>query len=308
MVAMNTEHETKCLTMADFETKLRNIPQPPPVLYAKGDESLMLNGACDPHGRPYTYICIVGARNHSEYGRYVAREIIKCLRGHPVVIVSGLAIGIDTIAHETALAFDMPTIAVLGSGLGEDVLYPRVNIDLLQRILDKGGLALSEYEDAIRATRWSFPLRNRIMAGLSDAVVIIEGSSKSGTLITARLGLDFGREIVAVPGPITSPLSQGPLSLIDQGAIPLTHPGQILRILGFESEEMTLHDKTLRDHAYERVSQEERAVLDALLDMPIDRDEITSKTGYPIHKLQVILTMLEIKNLIVERRGKIMRL
>ncbi len=305
---MNTKHKTKRLTMSDFESKLRYIHQPPAFLYAKGNENLISTAFIDEDGRPYTYICIVGARNHTEYGRYVAREIIKALRGHPVIIVSGLAIGIDTVAHETALFFDIPTIAVLGSGLDEDVLYPYPNIDLLHRILDKGGLAISEYDDTTKATRWSFPLRNRIMAGLSDVIIVIEGGSKSGTLITARLGLEYGREVIAVPGPITSPLSQGPLSLIDQGATPLTNPEQILQILGFESPELILYEKTLRENAYERLSSEERVVLDSLLNQPLDRDEIMTITKYPIHKLQIILTMLEIKNLISERQGKIMRL
>jgi DNA processing protein len=308
MVAMNTNHMTKRLSMADFDTKLKDVYQPPSFLYAKGNENLINSALIDEDGRPYTYICIVGARNHTEYGRYVAREIIKALRGYPVIIVSGLAIGIDTVAHETALAFDMPTIAVLGSGIDDEVLYPYPNIDLLHRILDKGGLAISEYDDTTKATRWSFPLRNRIMAGLSDAIVVIEGGSKSGTLITAKLGLDFGREVIAVPGPITSPLSQGPLSLIDQGATPLTHPAQILQILGFESPELILYEKTLRENAYERISPEERAVLDSLSAQPLDRDEIMDAIGYPIHKLQIVLTMLEIKNLIIERQGKIMRL
>lgn len=308
MVAMNTKHPTKLLSMADLDTKLDDIYQPPTTLYAKGDEDLIKSGATDAAGRPYTYICIVGSRAHTEYGRYAAREIIKSLRGHPVVIISGLALGIDTIAHETALAFGMPTIAVLGSGLGDDVLYPYPNVGLMLEILDAGGLALSEYEDDVKPTRWSFPLRNRIMAGLSDAVIVIEGGAKSGTLITARLGLDFGREVIAVPGPITSELSQGPLSLIDQGATPLTHPSQILQILGLESDEMILREKTLRENAYERISPEERAVLDSLLAEPLDRDRILEKTGFQIRKLQVILTMLEIKNLIIERQGKIMRM
>jgi DNA processing protein len=300
-----TPPETKLVWIKDVTSKLRELHNPPAFLYAKGDIGLINPNYAS--GAP-TYICIVGARSHTEYGRYVTREILKALRGQEIVVISGLATGIDTVAMETALLFNMPVIGVLGSGLDDSSVYPADNVSLVHRIIAAGGLVLSEYDDATKATKWAFPLRNRIMAGLSDAIVVIEGTSRSGTLITARLGLEFGRDIIAVPGPITSPLSQGPLSLIEAGATPLTHPGHILDILGLESPLMILREQTARENAYERTSPEERRVMECIASEPLDRDEIMARTDFPIHKLQIILTMLEIKNLIIERNGKIMRL
>lgn len=299
-----TTNGIQLIWIKDTRSKLRQIHNPPSFLFSKGNPDLLLSPDMD----AYTYICIIGARKNTEYGHYVTREIIKSLRDQRIIIVSGLATGIDTIALETALEFDMPAIAVLGCGLDDSVMYPASNIDLAHRIVEKGGLILSEYEDLTRATKWSFPLRNRIMAGLSDAIVVIEGTSKSGTLITARLGLEFGREVIAVPGPITSPESQGPLSLIDAGAMPLTYPGQILQILGLESPELIIREKTLRENAYQRISPEEKAVMESIVNEPLDRDEIMQRIEFPIHKLQIVLTMLEIKGLIMERNGKIIKL
>ncbi len=303
---------SKHLWIKDTRSKLRHIHKPPSFLYARGNMELVKVGDSGRFygvpGTAYTYICIVGARRHTEYGRYVTREVIKALRGQQIIVISGLATGIDTVALETALEFDIPVIAVIGSGLDDSVIYPPMNVDLVHRIVDKGGLVLSEYDDMTRATKWSFPLRNRIMAGLSDAIIVIEGTYKSGTLITAKLGLEFGRDVIAVPGPITSPESQGPLSLIESGATPLMHPGHILEILGLESPELIIREKTLRENAYERTSPEERAVLESIASEPLDRDEIMERVEYPINKLQIILTMLEIKGLIMERNGKILRL
>ena len=305
-------HESQHLWIKDTRSKLRHIHKPPSFLYARGNMDLVKVGDSGRFygvpGSAYTYICIVGARRHTEYGRYVTREVIKALRGQQIIVISGLATGIDTVALETALEFDIPVIAVIGSGLDDSVIYPPMNVDLVHRIIDKGGLVLSEYDDMTRATKWSFPLRNRIMAGLSDAIIVIEGTYKSGTLITAKLGLEFGRDVIAVPGPITSPESQGPLSLIESGATPLTHPGHILEILGLESPELIIREKTLRENAYARTSPEERTVLESIASEPLDRDEIMERVEYPINKLQIILTMLEIKGLIMERNGKILRL
>lgn len=286
-------------------SKLNEIHRPPACLYFRGDADLIRSSR---YAEEYTYICIIGSRKHTEYGRYVTREILKVLRGQSVIVVSGLAEGIDTVALETAMEFRIPVIAVLGSGLGDSVIYPQSNIGLAHRIADGGGLVVSEHDDDVRATRWSFPLRNRIMAGLSDAIIVIEGTTKSGTMITARLGLDFGREVIAVPGPITSYLSRGPLSLISDGATPLTHPEHLLDILGLHSRDLILRERLIRENTYERLSPEELAVVRALVDQPLDRDSLRSRVRCQVHELQILLTMLEIKNLIVIRQGKIMLL
>lgn len=271
---------------------LLEIPQPPKELWIMGTLP-------DP-----SYICIafVGSRAATTYGKDACERLIKGLASYPFCIVSGLALGIDTVAHKAALAAGLPTIAVPGSGLGRSVLYPRTNVQLAEEIVQKGGCLLSEFPPDFRATVWSFPQRNRIMAGLSQAVVIIEAQDKSGTLITARMALDYNRELLAVPGPISSPASRGTNRLIKQGAAPVTDAADILELFhiepktGAEAAEEALADCT----------SEERRVL-ALLAEPKSRDLLARESGMDISELNMALTLLEIKELIREEFGEIRR-
>ncbi|MES3005459.1 MAG: DNA-processing protein DprA, partial [Patescibacteria group bacterium] len=148
-------------------------------LYTAGNTDLF-------YAKDTKFLCVVGSRQYTSYGKELCISLIKSLAGRPVIIISGLALGIDGIAHQTALDVGLPTIAVPGSGLHPNVLYPRSHLHLAEKIIEKGGLLASEYEPQIRASPWSFPMRNRIMAGLSHAVLIIEAEENSGTLVTAR--------------------------------------------------------------------------------------------------------------------------
>jgi DNA processing protein len=206
---------------------LKEISDPPQELYIRGNF---------PQEKDCVFLTVVGSRNYTAYGEGVCRELIKGLKDYPFVIISGLAIGIDTIALTTALDTQLPCIAVPGSGLDDEVLYPKQNHKLAHRIINQGGCLLSEYPDDFKATKWSFPKRNRIMAGLSHAVLVIEAENISGTRITARLATEYNREVFAVPGSVFNTTSEGCHNLISEGAMLVSSAQDILDYFGFDKE------------------------------------------------------------------------
>ena len=181
----------------------------------------------------------MGSREHTEYGKEVVEHLISGLKGYPVGIVSGLALGIDGLAHEAAMRHGLYTLAVPGSGLAESVLYPASHKQLAAEILKHGGGLLSEYPPETSAAKWTFPQRNRIMAGLCKATLLIEATEKSGTLITARLAVDYNRELLAVPGHIFSKNSYGTHQFLKLGATMVTEARDILLALGIDPDETT---------------------------------------------------------------------
>lgn len=187
---------------------LRHIPDPPLVLYVRGNPKV-LTGEC---------FSIVGTRLLTDYGKRAGTDLATGVARAGFTIVSGLAIGIDALAHRTALAEKTPTVAVVGSGLSDDILYPHQNLRLAYEIMKAGGALLSEYEPQVRAQLFTFPARNRIISGMSKGVLIVEGDIKSGTMITAKAALDQGRDVFAVPGPMYAAKSQGTNYLIQKGA------------------------------------------------------------------------------------------
>ncbi len=214
------------LSAESFPPLLSEITDPPEKLYIKGEFPLAEK-----------YLTVVGTRKPSSYGKDVMKTLIAGLRGLPVVIVSGLALGTDALAHEAALENNILTVAVPGSGLSDKVLYPAANRELAKKILQAGGCLISEFEPEFKATDFSFPQRNRIMAGLSHATLVIEAQLKSGTLITSKFATQYNRDILAVPGSIFSSLSEGPHMLIRLGATPVTTPEELREALGFKIEE-----------------------------------------------------------------------
>lgn len=272
---------------------LLEIPEPPEKLYYRGvlpdDDTVLL--------------AVVGSRKYSHYGKEACEQIIKGLRGYDITIVSGLALGIDSIAHRSTLDAGLKTIAVPGSGLDNNALYPREHLQLAREIVEKGGTLISEYEPDFKATTWSFPRRNRIMAGLSKAVLVVEAERPSGTLITARLALDYGRDVFAVPGSIFSETSRGAHFLIRQGATPVTSSADILTELGFKEEEFI---EKIRENEIRGALPAERQVLSTLTE-PMTRQELKELIGMPIEQMNMTLSVLEIKGLIIETGGKIMR-
>jgi DNA processing protein len=207
----------------EYPPLLRAIPDPPPTLWLRGEEPTELLA------RPA--VAIVGARACSSYGRSVARSLGRELAAAGLVIVSGMARGIDGEAHRGALDVGGITVAVLGCGIDRD--YPAAHRDLAGRIVEKG-LIVSEYEPGIEPAPWRFPARNRIIAGLCAATVVVEARERSGALITADFALEDGREVMVVPGEITSAVSAGSNALLRLGATPVTATADVLEAYGIE--------------------------------------------------------------------------
>jgi len=271
-----------------FPAMLHEIPDPPSVLYMRG-------------GIPQEdtkRLCVVGSRKYTSYGKDVCTSLIQGLSGRNIEIISGLALGIDTVAHQAALSVGLSTIAIPGSGLGDDVLYPRSNYSLAQQILEEGGTLLSEFPEDFRARPESFPQRNRIMAGLSHAVLVVEAEVRSGTLITARLATEYNRDVLTVPGSIFSGTSAGPHLLIRLGAVPVRSSDDIVEALGISSEEMS------PTHDHSSLSDEEKEVVEFLIE-PLAREELVTELNRPIHEVNVLLSAMELKGLIIEKMGTI---
>ncbi len=272
--------------------RLQEIADPPTKLYIQGefpDEEMK-------------FLTVVGSRKHSTYGKMVCEKLIEKLAGYPIVIVSGMALGIDAIAHESAIRAGLKTIAVPGSGLDPSVLYPKSNFKLSRKILESGGCLLSEFEPNFKATPWSFIQRNRIGAGLSDAVLLIEAEEKSGTLTTARLATDYNREVLVIPGNINSPTSKGTNELLRLGATPVLKSADILEALGLTPKETAATPRAPSD-----LPDEERAILE-LLREPRTKEELAEKCQKSISEINTLVTMLEIRGLITQEGEKIERI
>lgn len=263
---------------------LLEIPQPPKKLFIRGEIP-----------QNHKFLCVVGPRKYSEYGERVCQKIISGLSGSPICIVSGLAIGIDSIAHLSALENSLPTIAFPGSGLSKEVLYPAQHRQLAAKILENKGALISEFSNDFGIQSWMFPQRNRLMAGISDATLIIEAVPKSGTMITARLTLDYNRNLLAIPGSIFNVNSIGTNNLIQQGAVPITSANDILEIFNF-----ALNSKEL----LKSLSEKEKIILENLQG-ETSIETLLQKTKLPISELNEKLILLEINGLVQVINGKI---
>ncbi|HSK16380.1 MAG TPA: DNA-processing protein DprA [Gaiellaceae bacterium] len=261
---------------------LRELYDPPSRLYLRG-------GPPDVLARPS--VAVVGARSCSPYGAQVARELARALAAAGVVVVSGLARGIDGEAHRGALAGGGLTVAVLGCGVDRD--YPRAHAELARRIA-ASGLIVSEYPPGVEPAPWRFPARNRIVAGLALATVVVEARERSGALITADFALELGREVFAVPGEITAALSAGSNDLIRQGATPLLRAGDVLEALGLEQAPAEQAVALPDDQA---------AVLARLSDGARSLDELVAETSLGSGEVAAALTELELAGLAASADG-----
>ncbi len=264
---------------------LSEIPEPP--------KSLRIRGSIPDDHR---FLCVVGPRHYTEYGKMVCEKLISELAGHPICIVSGLAFGIDSIAHRAALRAKLPTIAFPGSGLDETIIYPQSHIHLAKDILENGGALISEFEDNFGIHKFMFPQRNRLIAGIADAVLIIEAREKSGTTITARLATDYDREVCAVPGSIFSQNSEVTHRLIKSGARVVTSANDILEALRIETHQSILALPTL--DANEKL-------LMSHLTHPIAIDELCAVSGLAMHIINATVSKLELRGQIKVINGKI---
>lgn len=274
------------LPLNEAPQQLFEISDPPKKLYIAGELP-----------KERIALTVVGPRKCSAYGKEVCEKLITELAPYPVTIVSGLALGIDALAHKTALSVGLPTVSVPGSGLSPKVIYPRTHYRLSEEIVEKGGALLSEFEPEEEPRPYFFPKRNRIMAGLSEGVLIIEAEEKSGTLITARLALDYNRLVFVVPGPITSAQSSGANTLIKEGATPVTSGDEIASLLGIPLQ----NKEKAQNHS---LSPEENELYSAL-HVPLSKDDIVQTLSWPIGKVNATLSLLEMKGVIKEVDGKV---
>ena len=225
------------------------------------------------------------------------------LAGHPVVIISGLALGLDAIAHEEALNQGILTVAFPGSGLAPSALHPSSNRGLANRILEAGGALVSEFAPEQKGAIWTFPVRNRLVAGIADITIIIEAGHDSGTLITANLALEYNRIVGAVPGNIFSSTSAGCNALLRKGAVPITSGNDVLRELGmsdfvpFQPDNAKLRDAT----------ELELKILEILRE-PLSRNDIARALEIPISELAMTIAIMELKSYIAEEFGEIRRI
>lgn len=273
------------ISPSQFPPLLLEIPDPPKKLYVRGTlpsyEKL--------------WLAVVGSRAATSYGRQAVHHLIEGLRGYPVVIVSGLAYGIDAEAHKSALEAGLSTVAVPGSGLDWSVMYPRANVNLAREIMKADGAHLSEFEPNMKAADYTFPQRNRIMVGLSKAVLVIEAKERSGSLITARLAAEYNRELLVVPGSIFSAESRGTHQFLKLGATPATESEDILRALGIET-------KARETISRADLSLNERQVLEVIAS-PVSRDTLLETLKLPVSEANILLSTMEIKGLITEELG-----
>lgn len=264
----------------DYPVNLRQIDTPPPLIYVRG--TLQPNDSWA--------IGIVGTRRASPYGREVAHTLSRDLATNGITIVSGLALGIDTVAHKSSLATEGRTIAVLGSGV--DQVYPPQNRGLAQAIIENGAL-ISEYPLGTRPDASNFPPRNRVISGLSRGVVIVEAGERSGALITARFAADQGRDVFAVPGSILHPGSVGCNTLIQQGAIPLLTVNDILNQLNLEQVRSQQAARAVIP-----ADPQEAGLLAHINQEPLHLDDLVRQSSLSAPQVAGLLTVMELKGLV----------
>lgn len=279
--------EIRLLPKEEWPELLKEINDQPKQLY--------IRGALPPED--YKWLCVVGSRKFTPYGKEACEMLIEGLRGQKVVIVSGLALGIDSVAHKKALEVGLKTIAVPGSGISSKVLYPSTHINLANKIVESGGCLLSEFDPDFKATPYSFPQRNRIMAGMSQAVLLIEAEEKSGTLITARLATEYNRDVLAVPGSIFSASSKGTNMFIKLGAYIISSVKDL-------KEALELKDDVSIENKFADCSDDEKKILE-ILQTPLEKDELIRQSGMSPKEAQILLSTMEIKGMIKESYGEV---
>lgn len=277
-----------------FLSRLLELHDIPKQLYVRGD---LPEITLDEYGRATPRILtIVGSRKNTQYGKNVIQNLLASCKDQEIVILSGLALGIDGLAHKEALRNNLTTISIPGSGLDHSILYPSSHRALSQEILDAGGALISELEDTTPPAPWTFPQRNRLMAALSDALLIIEAEEKSGTLITGRQALELGRDIGAVPGDIFSPSAFGTNLLIKEGAYPITSVDDLFALL-----HLTKNDTV---PILENFSEHESLIIN-LIREPIEKDILFSQTKLSFPEFLAAFSSLEIKGYVEELFGEV---
>src|SRR3989338_4180953 len=267
---------------ARYPLLLQEIYSPPVALYVRGtlpDPSLPT-------------LAIVGSRKMSSYGAQVTPDIAGALAGAGIVIISGLALGVDSMAHQSAVEKNTPTIAVLGCSVNDSALYPISNRLLAKRILEINGAIISEYPLGTAPLKQHFPARNRIISGMSLGVLIIEASNESGSLLTARHALDQNREVFAIPGSIYSQTSEGTNNLIKMGAHCVTCAHDILDVLNIATSPLLSRNSPITPDSYE-----ESLILPHLSKTPTHIDELALRSTLDMQTFSATLTLMEMKGI-----------
>lgn len=276
---------------------LCQIHHPPFLLYVRGNSAVSAEKT----------LGIVGTRRFTHYGKQSTEKAVEAVADLNPCIVSGLAAGIDTVAHQAALKHNLPTIAVFGTGI--DHIFPRQNTRLAQQIIEAGGALVSEYPIGFPGDKYTFPQRNRIIAGLSQGVLVVEGNQKSGALITARFALEENRQVFAVPGNIFNATSEGPNHLIQEGAIPVLTGHEIPPALNWQvtgilpSHRSTSISADLQARL-QTLSTPEKAIFDMIGSEPVLLDDLQARQkNLSIMELNTMLTMLELQGLVTALPG-----
>ena len=268
-----------------YPGRLKEIEQPPPVLYVRGE--YLEEDAFS--------VAVVGTRRVTPYGRQITEEIARFLAGNGLTVISGLARGVDALAHTCSLQAGGRTLAVLGSGV--DKIYPPEHRALAEQIMERGAI-ISDYPPGTPPEAANFPPRNRIISGLSLAVVVVEAGETSGALITAEFAAEQGREVFAVPGSILAPQSKGTNKLIQEGAQPLLSAADLMQALNLNRMgEQKAARKIIPGDAVEA------QLLKALSNEPVHVDEIRNQTGLPIEKVSATLALMELKGMVRQVGG-----
>ncbi len=283
---MKADIQTITFKHPAYPVALKNIIDPPARLYARGNLAILSH----PH-----LLAVVGSRRANTYGQHCIQAILPPLPAAGIVIVSGLAFGIDALAHAVAVKAGKPTIAVLGSGIDDASIYPRAHVRLANQIILQGGAVISEYAEGTPTYPGNFPARNRIIAGLCPATLLIQANMRSGSLITARLALEDGRDVCAVPGPLTDPLCEGTNDLLKQGAITVTNADDLLLLFQLTSPETPPSDLTF--------SFEQAQLLQYLSAEPKHVDDLVTTTKLPIQIISALLTELELLGIVAAVGG-----
>jgi len=276
----------------DYPKSFKKLENPPIVIYGKGDKSCLKT--------PQT-LGVVGTRKVTSYGKDVTESLVAQLTNFGFTVVSGMALGVDAIAHISCLDHKGKTIAVLGNGV--DLPFPRENQSLYQKILEKRGVVISEYPPGANPTKGSFPARNRLIAALSLGVLIPEAATGSGSLITAEYAKKLGKPIFAVPGPITSRMSDGTSQLLQDGAVLVRSAQDIVKVLNISSK--SSQTKSKRDFSKLPLSKNELKVCKSLENENLSIDDIFQKTKIEIRKLSIILSEMEMKGIVLREDGRV---
>ncbi|MBL7699683.1 MAG: DNA-protecting protein DprA [Chitinophagaceae bacterium] len=279
----------------NYPQRLLNCFDPPAMLFFLGNANLNAS----------RIVAIVGTRNNTEYGKHFTEELVRSFADRNILVVSGLAFGIDSVAHKSSLKYGIPTVGIVGHGL--DTIYPRENTGLAKQIIESGGV-LTEFRSKTKPDKHNFPSRNRIVAGISDATIVVESGVKGGSIITANLAWDYNRDVFAVPGRVTDVRSAGCNRLIkEQKAVMLDDPGEFLDIMGWDNRE--IKRDVFQKMMFPELNADEIRVLEFLRKQDLTAmDDLTFSSGLSSSAVATALLNLEMLGLLKALPGKHFRL